>query len=98
MNEFCQAIEHMRLKISFDDVKLLFNHIDKQGQGFVSYEEFTLLLEERWRGIDPAEAKRINAGEFNAQAKRQYPKNREGNPMEVQSKSSLDIYGDCTTE
>lgn len=50
----------MRLKISFDDVKILFNHIDKTKRGLISYEEFTLLLEERWRGIDPAEAKLNN--------------------------------------
>ena len=43
----------MRLKISFEDIKKLFNYIDKKGQGEIGYEEFTLMLEERWRGIDP---------------------------------------------
>jgi hypothetical protein len=43
----------MRLKISFDDIKLLYNYLDKEGNGFVGYNEFTKLLEERWRGIDP---------------------------------------------
>jgi len=43
----------MRLKISFEDIKKLFNYIDKKGHGEVGYDEFTLLLEERWRGIDP---------------------------------------------
>ena len=43
----------MRLKISFDDIKKLFNYIDKEGKGEIGFEEFTLLLEERWRGIDP---------------------------------------------
>jgi Ca2+-binding EF-hand superfamily protein len=46
----------MRLKISFEDVKKLFNYLDKNGNGAIGYEEFTLLLEERWRGIDPAES------------------------------------------
>jgi Ca2+-binding EF-hand superfamily protein len=55
INEFAQAIEHMRLKISFDDVKKLFNYLDKTGKGEIGYEEFTMLLEERWRGIDPIE-------------------------------------------
>jgi len=53
INEFAQAIEHMRLKISFEDVKRLFEYMDKSGDGEVGYKEFTLLLEERWRGIDP---------------------------------------------
>jgi Ca2+-binding EF-hand superfamily protein len=48
-------MEHMRLKISFEDIKKLFNYIDKKGQGEIGYDEFTLLLEERWRGIDPVD-------------------------------------------
>ena len=55
LNEFAQAIDHMRLKISFNDIKKLFNYIDKNGNGKITYEEFTLLLEERWRGIDPVD-------------------------------------------
>jgi len=43
----------MRLKISFEDIKKLFNYIDKKETGAITYDEFTLLLEERWRGIDP---------------------------------------------
>jgi len=48
-------MDHMRLKFSFEDIKKLFNYIDKKGQGEIGYDEFTLLLEERWRGIDPVE-------------------------------------------
>jgi hypothetical protein len=48
-------MDHMRLKISFEDIKKLFNYIDKKGQGEIGYDEFTLLLEERWRGIDPVD-------------------------------------------
>lgn len=59
LNEFAQAVEHMRLKISFDDIKKLFNYIDKAGTGRITYEEFTLLLEERWRGIDPVDEMRL---------------------------------------
>ena len=53
INEFAQAIEHMRLKISFEDVTKLFIYLDKNKNGAIGYKEFTLLLEERWRGIDP---------------------------------------------
>lgn len=27
--------------------------MDKNNSGFLSYNEFTLLLEEKWRGLDP---------------------------------------------
>lgn len=53
INEFAQAIDHMRLKLSFEDIKTLFDYLDKKGQGEIGYDEFTYLLEERWRGIDP---------------------------------------------
>jgi hypothetical protein len=52
----------MRLKISFEDIKKLFAYIDRSGNcnGEIGYEEFTLLLEERWRGIDPIDIKKSN--------------------------------------
>jgi Ca2+-binding EF-hand superfamily protein len=50
----------MRLKISFEDVKKLFNYLDKENLGYIGYEQFTFLLEERWRGIDPIEAQKKN--------------------------------------
>jgi hypothetical protein len=52
-------MDHMRLRVSFDDVKTLFNYLDKDKMGRLKYENFTLLLEERWRGIDPIEASRL---------------------------------------
>ena len=42
----------MRLKISFEDIKLLFDFLDTKTRGGIGYEEFTMLLEEKWRGID----------------------------------------------
>lgn len=85
INEFAQAIEHMRLKISFEDIKMLFNYIDKKGEGEIGYEEFTLLLEERWRGIDPVEIFKANQA------------TRKPNPMAVNTKNELAVYEDCTT-
>jgi hypothetical protein len=38
----------------------LFKYIDKTGTGEIGYDEFTLLLEERWRGMDPVDAIRAN--------------------------------------
>ena len=85
INEFAQAIEHMRLKISFEDVKKLFNYLDKNGNGAVGYDEFTLLLEERWRGIDPVE---------NLKAKVTGVKN----PMQTTSRQKLSVVKDCPND
>ena len=53
INEFAQAIDFFRLKISFEDVKKLYRYMDQDGSGSIGYEEFALLSEERWRNIDP---------------------------------------------
>ena len=47
----------MRLKISFKDIKALFDYLDKKKTGEINYDDFTLLLEERWRGIDSIQTK-----------------------------------------
>ena len=75
----------MRLKMSFDDIKKLFNYIDKTGEGEIGYDEFTLLLEERWRGIDPVETVKANMI------------NRKPNPMTTTIKPELSVYDNCTT-
>jgi hypothetical protein len=53
LNEFAQAIDHLRLKLSFDDIVKLYRFIDKEGKGEIGYDEFTMLDEERWRVTDP---------------------------------------------
>lgn len=53
LNEFAQAIDHLRLKLAFEDIVKLYRFIDKDGKGEIGYDEFTLLTEEKWRGIDP---------------------------------------------
>ena len=53
INEFAQAIDYFRLKISFDDINKLYRYLDSDGSGEIGYDEFTLLSEERWRNIDP---------------------------------------------
>lgn len=53
LNEFAQGIEYLRIKIGFDDVKKLYNFLDKDLSGVISYGEFKLLSEENWRRFDP---------------------------------------------
>lgn len=43
----------MRIKISFDHVKQLFQYLDTDNDGEISFEEFRQLDEENWRKIDP---------------------------------------------
>ena len=53
LNEFAQGIEYLRIKISFDDVKNLYNFLDKDMNDTISYGEFKMLSEENWRRFDP---------------------------------------------
>ena len=48
----------MRIKLSFEDLRLLFDYLDSSGKGAIGYPEFTMLLEEKWRGIDPYDVMR----------------------------------------
>jgi hypothetical protein len=75
----------MRLKISFDDCKSLFSYMDKNNNGVLGYDEFTMLLEERWKGIDPTELRKNSVRKVR-------------NPMETSEKPLLDIYEDCPTD
>lgn len=53
LNEFAQGIEHLRIKVSFEDIKAIFNYLDADMDGSISYTEFRLLSEENWRKLDP---------------------------------------------
>ena len=55
MNEFAQGIEHLRIKISFDFIKKIFNYLDTDKDGLIKFEEFRLLDEENFNKIDPLE-------------------------------------------
>lgn len=48
INEFAQAIDVFRLKISFEDVQKLYRYMDSNNNGEIGFDEFTLLSEEKW--------------------------------------------------
>ena len=77
----------MRLKISFEDIAALFHYLDKDGRGEIGYDNFTLLLEERWRGIDPIELR-----------KKEILSKISKNPMATTSKPILNIYENCSSD
>lgn len=51
LNEFVQGIEFLRIKLSFDVIKQVFDFLDVNSQGFISFEEFRQLDEENFRKI-----------------------------------------------
>jgi len=52
LNEFAQGIDHLRIKISFDYVKKVFNYLDSDNDGEITFKDFRALDEENWRKID----------------------------------------------
>ena len=39
LNEFSQGMEHLRIKISFDDIKKIFNYLDNDMDGKINITE-----------------------------------------------------------
>ena len=60
LNEFANVADYLRLKISFEDITRLYRFLDKTGGGAIGYDEFSMLIEENWRSIDPHEVLREN--------------------------------------
>ena len=55
-NEFQFGMENLKVKLSSRDQQLIFNFLDKDHKGYISYEDFTTLSPERRAGTDPAAA------------------------------------------
>ena len=47
-------MENLKVKLSSRDLLLIFNYLDKAGKGFIDYNDFCNLSEERRNNIDPA--------------------------------------------
>lgn len=56
-SEFYTALDHLGIKISTEDSKKIFDHLDTNHDNAVSYNEFCELSEEKRRGIDPFRSK-----------------------------------------
>ena len=54
--EFHKGIESMRVKLAKADVEEVFDHLDTDGDGSLSYIEFCGFAEEKRRNIDPFDA------------------------------------------
>jgi EF-hand domain pair len=51
------GLEQLKVKLSSSDVALVFEHLDKNCDGYISYSEFCFLCEEKRRNIDPFDNK-----------------------------------------
>ena len=54
--EFHHAIDKLRIKFTKADIDLVFNHLDVNKDGVISYKEFCEFTEEKRRNIDPFSA------------------------------------------
>ena len=46
LNEFAQGIEHLRIKVSFAQIKEIFMYLDQDQKSEISFKEFRLFDEE----------------------------------------------------
>ena len=53
-NEFILGMENLKVKLSSRDALLIFNHLDQEKKGYINYNDFCNLAEERRNNIDPA--------------------------------------------
>ncbi len=54
-NDFVIGLENLRMKLATRDITAMFEALDSDRDGYISYVEFCNLSEERRRGIDPYE-------------------------------------------
>ncbi len=52
-NDFVIGIENLRMKLSTQEISEMFNYLDQNCDGYINYEEFCNIAEEKRRGIDP---------------------------------------------
>ena len=52
-NDFTFAIEHLKIKMASSDAQQVFEYLDANKDGFVNYQEFCGLCEERRKNTDP---------------------------------------------
>ncbi|CDW88969.1 ef hand family protein [Stylonychia lemnae] len=52
-NDFVIGLENLRLKLTTKEINDVFNSLDQDKDGYISYLEFCNMAEERRRGIDP---------------------------------------------
>ena len=58
--EFRIVCEEMDLRYTSDEIRELFDYLDSDGGGSIGYVEFTKLLDEKRRGLDPFINKQSN--------------------------------------
>lgn len=52
-NEFALGLENLKIKLSSRDALLIYNYLDDAKKGYIDYNDFCNLSEERRNGMDP---------------------------------------------
>lgn len=51
-NEFQKGLDHMRLKFQINELDIIFKYLDRGQKGYISYNDFCGLSEEKRRNLD----------------------------------------------
>ena len=51
-NEFQKGLDHMRLKFQVNELDIIFKYLDRGQKGYISYNDFCQLSEEKRRMLD----------------------------------------------
>lgn len=51
-NEFQKGLDHMRLKFQINELDVIFKYLDRNQKGYISYNDFCQLSEEKRRNLD----------------------------------------------
>lgn len=60
-NEFQKALDHLRIKFEVPELQEIFGYLDRDNKGYITYQDFTELTEEKRRQIDSFSAGRVNS-------------------------------------
>lgn len=55
-DQFVISLETLKVKLSSKDILLVFNNLDQERKGFITYHDFCNLSDERRMNLDPATA------------------------------------------
>ena len=57
--EFQKSLDHLRIKFQVDMIDKIFQSLDKDKKGYISYQDFANLAEETRRNIDPFKSSHV---------------------------------------
>lgn len=83
-------MENLKVKLSLRDQQLIFNYLDQDSKGYISYDDFTRLAPERRSGADPA-AEMIKEYKENGQLSYNFGKKPAKSPSRAQAARTKEL-------